>query len=368
MLHRLFLLCLLLSCFLFPAVAFGEHKGLYVSSLRSFYIDKGGILWGWGGLAGLGYHDAEDPVPILPGVKDFARGAGEYLLVRQDGTLWQMTSPGIDRGITLTQLTLPDGVSVSRIFSFNAGCFALDENKNLWGWGDKTASDLLPGPRKARTKPRILLSGIKLFVYDFSGHLLALLENGELLAWGANTCGALGDGTTRNSNKPRKVLSGKLNPTYITALATRPAQSMAITDNGELWSWGKSFDAEYYAYDTLRSDDSALAETCDSQNLLPQKNDDWHDVAGIMGHHHSTLIYYVKQKDGKLWKWAPYLKQRELMFENVEAMTDDRMSQLVLKKDGTLWFWKSLQVNSLKQITFPKDNNIVPLYSWPSDN
>ncbi|XP_038050158.1 RCC1 and BTB domain-containing protein 1-like [Patiria miniata] len=70
-----------------------------------------------------------------------------------------------------------------------------------------------------------------------SHHTLLLTDKGEVFAWGYNNCGQVGSGATANINAPRKVsslLSGK----RITALACGQTSSLALVDNGEVYGWG----------------------------------------------------------------------------------------------------------------------------------
>ena len=66
---------------------------------------------------------------------------------------------------------------------------------------------------------------------------LAIVEGGERWSWGNNSCGQLGDGSTTRSYSPVKV---KLQGKKVIAIAAGGCHSLAITEQGECWSWGNN--------------------------------------------------------------------------------------------------------------------------------
>jgi len=71
-------------------------------------------------------------------------------------------------------------------------------------------------------------------------HSLALSDTGELWTWGSNTFGQLGIGDTNNQLQPVKVTMDK----RFVAIAAGAIHSLALSDTGELWTWGSNGDGQ----------------------------------------------------------------------------------------------------------------------------
>ncbi|KAH9512730.1 RCC1 and BTB domain-containing protein 1 [Bulinus truncatus] len=70
-----------------------------------------------------------------------------------------------------------------------------------------------------------------------SHHTMALLEQGEVYAWGQNNCGQVGTGSSTNQPSPRKITS-VIGSRSAVAIACGQTSSMALLDNGEVYGWG----------------------------------------------------------------------------------------------------------------------------------
>ncbi|XP_076453620.1 RCC1 and BTB domain-containing protein 1-like [Babylonia areolata] len=70
-----------------------------------------------------------------------------------------------------------------------------------------------------------------------SHHSLALTKEGEIYAWGQNNCGQVGNGTTANQPTPRKVSAG-LGGRQAISITCGQTSSLALIDNGEVYGWG----------------------------------------------------------------------------------------------------------------------------------
>lgn len=70
-------------------------------------------------------------------------------------------------------------------------------------------------------------------------HSIAIDNEGNLWTWGRNKEGQLGDGTTNNRAVPQKIMNG----TKFKRVYAREYSSLALDINGNLWSWGENVDS-----------------------------------------------------------------------------------------------------------------------------
>lgn len=117
---------------------------------------------------------------------------------------------------------------------------AVTENGDLYSWGhggygqlghadiDKSAPVLVKSNLGDRKVTQVACG---------SYHSLALTANGEVYGWGSNNCGQLGTGSTSNQNVPRRI-TGILNSKRVASVSCGQSFTVARTDEGELFSWG----------------------------------------------------------------------------------------------------------------------------------
>ena len=69
-------------------------------------------------------------------------------------------------------------------------------------------------------------------------HTAAVTEEGELYIWGYGETGALGLGKGKISlDQPTRVVA-ELQDKHVVAVSTGTKHTMAITEDGELYTWG----------------------------------------------------------------------------------------------------------------------------------
>ena len=89
-----------------------------------------------------------------------------------------------------------------------------------------------------RSPRRIDESGDFVRVVCGAFHNLALNSSGEVYTWGINDYGQLGNGTTSYETLPRKITEG-LQGIKISDIAAGGWHSVAITEDGEVYVWGR---------------------------------------------------------------------------------------------------------------------------------
>lgn len=141
---------------------------------------------------------------------------------------------------SLTPVEIPELVGSKKIVAGFGHLLALQENGTIKSKGCNAYGQL--GYPTADLMPALTIEGLTNIV-DIAvstRHSLALNSSGEVLAWGANNSGELGvpSRTTDASIYPLKVE----NLPKIKLIAVGHDFSLAIDENGQLWSWGVNKD------------------------------------------------------------------------------------------------------------------------------
>ncbi|OEH78737.1 regulator of chromosome condensation repeat-containing protein [Cyclospora cayetanensis] len=251
-------------------------------------LTASGSLWVWGsndkGQLGIGEEETEDqhePFWLdcfsLP-VKRVACGAAHCLVVTQHGNVlcWGDNAEGqLGLGNTRPAFT-PQGVSTLRnaidvyaCATYSACITAgigdadaptqgaagggmtgvlvgayheeLQQAGSLWMWGSAESGKLGLGEHilgGAITVPHSVALPLPVQKLALGqSHVLALTTRGNLYAWGAGFYGRLGLGTSANIYTPAVVTFPT--PIRIKEIAAGSMQSLCLTDEGEVWVWGR---------------------------------------------------------------------------------------------------------------------------------
>uniref|UniRef100_A0A8C2ANT1 Regulator of chromosome condensation (RCC1) and BTB (POZ) domain containing protein 2 n=1 Tax=Cyprinus carpio TaxID=7962 RepID=A0A8C2ANT1_CYPCA len=111
----------------------------------------------------------------------------------------------------------------------------------VYSWGHNGYSQLGNGTTNHGLTPALvstnLISKKVKEVACGSHHTIALTTEGEVYAWGYNNSGQVGSGSTANQPTPRRVSSCLQNKVVVN-IACGQLCSMAVLDNGETYGWG----------------------------------------------------------------------------------------------------------------------------------
>ncbi|XP_028401889.1 RCC1 and BTB domain-containing protein 1-like [Dendronephthya gigantea] len=148
-------------------------------------------------------------------------------------------------GTSTLQPKKVEKLSKLNITSFSFGSaphvLALTGSGQVYGWGGNSYSQVGLASSSSVQAPTLIggaLSGKTVTKIACGGnHSLALISTGEVYAWGYNNSGQIGSGSTVNQATPRKVTAG-IGSKEIVNIACGQSSSMAIDNNGELYSWG----------------------------------------------------------------------------------------------------------------------------------
>ena len=139
--------------------------------------------------------------------------------------------------------------------------YALAADGTVYAWGFNGSSQLGDGTSTLRSSPVRVLKGAyggTTYLGDVSTNpitsimamqagCMALTYNGQLYTWGDNTVGQLGDNSTTNRSTPVRVLKGACpGVTYlgdsvahkVVSMAAGGTQALALTASGRVYAWG----------------------------------------------------------------------------------------------------------------------------------
>lgn len=328
--------------------------------------------------------------------------------VGSDGGVYSCGANGfgqLGNGSNIQSLTTTQAIIADRIISSSAGkdfVIALDENSNLWVWGNNVWGNLGIGTYAPVYTPVLLesLSGIQDVSAGYQ-HVIALKNDGTLMSWGQNSFGQLGYGNYASSNFPMPISSisnvieisaGKSHSLALTAdgtiyawgdnefgqlgdgtftnrpspvlvtgitnaasIATGANHSLAILDDGTVWTWGSN-------------ENGQLGTNNYNSSNVPVKNLYLRDISQVAGGlQHSVAL----NQRGEVYTWGNNL-YGQLGTENIDVSLIPQRVDLVgvtdiycgpfnsyaIRKDESLWAWGQNNYGQLGDQT--NENRFVP--------
>ena len=189
-----------------------EFKSVSTSYGNSFAIDHNNVLYSWGrnnaGQLGIGSRN-DNLFPIKVNVENLLEN--EYF---------------------------------TRIIPNSDEVFGLTNQGNIYGWGSNYKYRLgIQSNNSFEPIPVLIeIEGLSELdeIIDFSAfnHSLALTSSGKIYSWGDNRQGQLGDGTFQDKNLPTLITLDLPVGEIVTQVNAGQATSFAITNLGNLYSWG----------------------------------------------------------------------------------------------------------------------------------
>ncbi|XP_078438381.1 regulator of chromosome condensation (RCC1) family protein [Wolffia australiana] len=122
---------------------------------------------------------------------------------------------------------------------------ALSPEGRLWSWGANSNFELGRGDNVSDWRPKQIpaLQDVTITQITCGGyHSLALTDKGEVFSWGHGGHGQLGHKSTQNQKVP--LLIESLAEERVTYIACGGSSSAAITDTGKLYMWGNAKDCQ----------------------------------------------------------------------------------------------------------------------------
>jgi len=281
-----------------PAVAAGQ---LFSAALKS-----DGSVWTWGlnslGQLGNGTADintsqgassqVREQLRALTGVVQIACGKFHVLALKSDGTVWSWgyNNHGQLGDNTTTNSPAPVQVAgLSDIVSLAAGeshSVALKSDGTVWSWGKNGFGQLGDASTVEKHAP-VLVSGLSTSVIGIAAglnHTLAIENDGTVWSWGFNDAGQLGDGTTLAKNIP--VMIAGL--TGVVSAAGGYQHSAALKSDGTVYTWGAN-------------DQGQLGDNTKTNSPTPVQVIGLSNGSAIAAGGNCTIAL---KNDGTVWAWG----------------------------------------------------------------
>ena len=171
-------------------------------------------------------------------------GTRHSLALDNNGNVWAWgdnTYGELGNGTTNNSSTPLEVSGLPTVVAVAAGqdeSFAVDSSGNVWAWGYNPNGQLgMSSTASSVTVPTQVSSLTGIVAIASAGyHTLALQTNGTVWAFGADSSGQVGNGTTASvvSSPVQLSLQG------IVALATGANHSLALDNTGRVWAWGSN--------------------------------------------------------------------------------------------------------------------------------
>ena len=246
-------------------------------------------------------------------------------------------------GTTISREMLkPYKLSINTTFKkVSKGSFhvlALDKDGHLWTWGNNGSGQLGNNSKKEQLIPAMMGASFNgrtfVDIFAIGGTNYAIDNYGKLWVWGNNSCGSLGIGG--NSDVISPVLNNYIN-TKVKKVVSSLGHTLVLDENGDIWSWGCNGRGEF----------------CDgttSYRFTPQKvnlETKFIDIAA--GDSYSLVL----DKDGNIWA-AGDNRHGQLGNGNTSTLLNltkitsnhkftkvysNAYSSYALDVDGRLWSW-----------------------------
>jgi E3 ubiquitin-protein ligase HERC2 len=135
------------------------------------------------------------------------------------------------------------GIAVKKLAVHSGGkhCLAVTTQGELYAWGEGEEGKLGTGTTGNMETPHLVDCLVGKTVVDAacgSSHSACITSDGALFTWGKGRYGRLGHNDHENQMKPKKVIALKDHQVVGVACGSGDAQTLCLTSNGVVWSWG----------------------------------------------------------------------------------------------------------------------------------
>ncbi|XP_074649618.1 E3 ubiquitin-protein ligase HERC2-like [Tubulanus polymorphus] len=181
-----------------------------------------------------------------------AGGSKSLFCVTQDGKVFacgEATSGRLGLGIASGNVAVPRQLTslssyvIKKVAVHSGGrhALALTVDGKVFSWGEGDDGKLGHFSRMNCDKPKLIEALRSKRVRDIacgSSHSAAIISNGDLYTWGLGEYGRLGHGDNTTQLRPKQVKTLAGQRVIQVACGSRDAQTLALTDEGYVYSWG----------------------------------------------------------------------------------------------------------------------------------
>ncbi len=180
-----------------------------------------------------------------------AGGSKSLFVVTQEGRVFSCGEGtngrlGLGHGNNVSlprQVTALSQYVVKKVAVHSGGkhAMALTVDGRVFSWGEGDEGKLGHCSRLSSDKPRLIEALKSKRVRDVacgSSHSAAITSSGELYTWGCGEYGRLGHGDNITQLRPKQVRALAGQRVVQVACGSRDAQTLALTDDGLVYSWG----------------------------------------------------------------------------------------------------------------------------------
>ena len=185
-------------------------------------------------------------------VSQIIGGSKTLFCVTQDGKVYacgEATGGRLGLGIINGTMPVPRLINslsqyvVKKVAVHPGGrhCLALTIDGKVFSWGEGEDGKLGHFSRANCDKPKLIEALRAKRIRDIacgSSHSAAITSNGELYTWGNGEYGRLGHGDAVTQLRPKQVRALAGQHVIQVALGSRDAQTLALTEDGRVYSWG----------------------------------------------------------------------------------------------------------------------------------
>lgn len=242
-------------------------------------------------------------------------------------------------------------VAFPQIVTREATTVALKADGTVWTWGQNNNGQLGLGDTKNRIAPTKVAIEDVVKIATSGTHTLALKKDGSLWAWGAGTVGQLGNGILQNSTVPVQVKdeTGMNYLSSVKEIATSTQNSMAVTNDGKVYSWGLGTSGQ-------------IGNGAKNNQAMPTKVNGLSNITKIAG---GNLSCYAITDEGEVYAWGynnrgqlgdgtNTLRTQPVKVPNltgiIEISASNTEQVLALKDDGTVWGWGYSNLGALTDV------------------
>ena len=265
--------------------------------------------------------------------------------------------------VTPQKVTFLGHTSLKCIVCGSRTTFVVDKAGRVFAWGKGDDGTLGSGDLVTTMRPRLIEPLLRHEIASLAcrgAHVLALTASGSVWAWGRNEDGQLGvqraEGTLHHAAQPQRVIA--LSSLRIRIIACGRTHSVAVTSDGDLYSWGSGDDGVLGHGDTTSRASPTLCDALRGRQVLSVACGSRHTLALIVasdagGSPEGDVDCESISTELYSWGWGVYGQlghgdtRVRLVPSLVEGLRDHEIREIacgyrhniVVTMDGKLYAW-----------------------------